>query len=339
MAVRVGSARHDENGKITGGKAGDQTGDEVCRQNWYKHSKGWVCIRAKSADMREKIAKCMEYACDNNNIGYDQSQNTTLREVSKKYGYDCSKVTEKCETDCAKLVQVCIRYADFPACPSFYTGSEVEVLKGTGKFDILTADKYTTSSKYLMRGDILVTKVKGHTVVVLDNGSGVKTGGTTATPTTDKTSTNTTKTSENTQTATTKATLKRGSKGDDVKEMQKALRAIGFVNITGEEMKADGSFGTITQKTVTAFQVLTSIPADGICGPVTWAMIDSLSGKPEVKAKAVTDIYYRRGPAAGYQALGVIKEGATITYTVPLNDWLYIPAKKGWSKALYFELI
>ena len=35
MAVKVGSARIDENGKAHGGKAGDQTGKEVSTQNWY----------------------------------------------------------------------------------------------------------------------------------------------------------------------------------------------------------------------------------------------------------------------------------------------------------------
>ena len=29
MSIRIGSARHDENGKLTGGRPGDQTGTEV----------------------------------------------------------------------------------------------------------------------------------------------------------------------------------------------------------------------------------------------------------------------------------------------------------------------
>lgn len=47
MAVIIGSARIDERGKASGGKAGDQTGKEVSTQNWYKHSKGWVLLRPK----------------------------------------------------------------------------------------------------------------------------------------------------------------------------------------------------------------------------------------------------------------------------------------------------
>ena len=53
MAVKVGSARIDENGKAHGGKAGDQTGKEVSTQNWYLHSKGWRVFRAKNPSVAE----------------------------------------------------------------------------------------------------------------------------------------------------------------------------------------------------------------------------------------------------------------------------------------------
>ena len=41
----------------------------------------------------------------------------------------------------------------------------------TGQFVELTGKKYTDSSDYLRRGDVLVTRTQGHTVVVLSNGS------------------------------------------------------------------------------------------------------------------------------------------------------------------------
>lgn len=177
MGVIVGSARGDEYGNATGGKAGDQkqtsTSDykgEVSMQSYYVHSKGWVLIRAKDPKAREMIAKDMEYACANKLIGYDQSQNRTLYDVVKPLGFDCSKVKTACETDCAQLVRVCVRYAGID-CGDFYTVTEKDVLQKTGKFDIYTSAKYCKSSDYLLRGDILVTKTKGHTVVVLSNGS------------------------------------------------------------------------------------------------------------------------------------------------------------------------
>ena len=170
MAVLVGSARIDENGKSSGGKAGSQTAKEISTQNWYLHSKGWVLIRPKDSNAAEKIAKNMEYACDSDYVGYDQSQNTTLASEAKQYGYDISKVKTPCETDCARLVRVCCLYAGIEV-GDFYTGNMKSYLEKTGKFEILTSDKYCKSSDYLKRGDILVTKTKGHTVVVLSNGA------------------------------------------------------------------------------------------------------------------------------------------------------------------------
>lgn len=171
MAVRVGSARSNENGGITGGQAGDQkNGQEVSTQAWYLHAKGWKVIRAKDAATREKIAKAMEAACANDHIGYCQTHRTSLTAAAKPYGYDVSKVTADVEVDCSELVRVCCLYAGISV-GSFSTASEASTLKATGQFDVLTGDVYCKSSDYLLRGDILVTKTKGHTVAVLDNGS------------------------------------------------------------------------------------------------------------------------------------------------------------------------
>lgn len=170
MAVIVGSARIDENGKAKGGKAGDQTGRELSTQNWYKHSKGWRVFRAKSAEVAEKIAQCMERACKNSKIGYDQYQRNTLYNVAKPLGFDTAKVTTACETDCSALVRVCCAYAGIMLL-DIRTTNEASALLKSGAFEELTGAKYTDSSALLLRGDILVTKTQGHTVVVLSNGS------------------------------------------------------------------------------------------------------------------------------------------------------------------------
>ena len=172
MAVRVGSARIDERGKATGGKAGDQTKGEVSTQAWYKHSKGWVVLRAKDDIVRSKIAEAMEAACANNHIGYDQSQRNTLYTAVQGKGFDPSKVTADVETDCSALVRVCLAYAGIQVA-DFSTATEKSVIEKTGKFEVITAAGTCNSSTNLKRGDILVTKTKGHTVVVLDNGANV----------------------------------------------------------------------------------------------------------------------------------------------------------------------
>lgn len=164
--VTIGSARIDENGNISGGQAGDNNGREVSTQPYYDHPKGWYIFRAKSVFVRELIADAMAAACANDNIGYDQSSNQSLYSVAKKVDFDLSKVTAPCETDCARLVRCCIRYSGIDI-KDFYTGDEPAVLSDCGYFDQV----YVKSQEDLARGDILVTKSKGHTVIVLNSGS------------------------------------------------------------------------------------------------------------------------------------------------------------------------
>lgn len=168
MTVMVGSARIDERGRASGGKAGDQ-GKEVSTQPWYRHEKGWIVLRPKSREVGRKIAWDMQAACDNPHIGYDQSQRNTLYAEAKPYGFDCSRVTVDCETDCSSLVRVCVCYAGIMV-SAFSTETEPSVLTKTGAFTRLDDAKYTTRSDYLRAGDILVTRTKGHTVVVLGDG-------------------------------------------------------------------------------------------------------------------------------------------------------------------------
>lgn len=170
MAVKIGHASIDENGKIVGGKAGDQTGRELCTRNWY--NKGWnKVIRAKDSSVAEKIAVAMEKACANNNIGYDQTQRTTLYTQAKAKGWDIAEVTTKCECDCSSLVAVCVNASGIAVSKDIYTGNEAKALKATGAFTVLTASKYLNADTYLQRGDILL-KEGSHTAVVLSNGSG-----------------------------------------------------------------------------------------------------------------------------------------------------------------------
>ncbi len=170
MAVYIGSARIDERGNARGGAAGDQNGKEVSTQPWYRHSLGWVVIRAKSPVHRAGLAAAMRAACANPNIGYDQSQRDTLYNTAKPFGFDPGMVTTKCETDCSALVRVCCAYAGIHVA-SFRTYNEPAVLKATGAFDVLADKKYTGSSDHLLEGDILCTPESGHTVVVLNDGA------------------------------------------------------------------------------------------------------------------------------------------------------------------------
>jgi len=177
MAIKVGSARIDENGKLTGGKAGDQTGSEVSTQNYYMHSKGWYLLRPKDVSVANSIAKAMQSACDNENIGYCQGHRTTVIMQLQKYG-SMAAISEKTEADCSSLVRGCCIEAGFDP-GNFNTANEAACLEKTGKFEKRVS---VTSSTSLHNGDVLVTKTKGHTVVVV---SGNPRGGSSAVSTSE----------------------------------------------------------------------------------------------------------------------------------------------------------
>lgn len=158
----IGSARHDESGKYSGGRNGDQDGTEVSTQEYYPHSKGWYVLRLISAEFAGKLAAAMDAACHNDNIGYDQNDRNLIKYV-KKYG-SLSKIAVKCDTDCSDLVRACVYQATGTDPGDFYTGNEVSVLTKTGLFE---AAKEVTKDTVLFNGDILVTKTKGHTVIVV----------------------------------------------------------------------------------------------------------------------------------------------------------------------------
>ena len=170
--VYIGNAVGDEHGKARGGEAGDQTGKEVKVQPWYKNKKGWRVFRPKTSEVAQRLVYDMKAACENKNIGYDQGQRNTLYTASKPYDFDCAKVDKPCECDCSSLVRVCVLYSGIKV-NDFNTTSEPARLLATGAFDEMVGEEYTDSYKLLKAGDILCTKVKGHTAIVLNDGPDV----------------------------------------------------------------------------------------------------------------------------------------------------------------------
>ena len=67
--------------------------------------------------------------------------------------------------------------------------------------------------------------------------------------------------------AENRLTIRRGSKGETVAEMQGILERLGYdLGSCG----VDGDFGRMTEKVVKAFQKDHGLKVDGICGPRTW---------------------------------------------------------------------
>lgn len=162
MSVIIGSARSDERGRYSNGTAGDQRQTvaddykgEVSMQSFYIHSKGWIVLRPKAADVAMKIAANMITACNNKNLGYDQAGRLGVIQ----YGINSNIPTE---CDCSSLVRACVKEATGKDPGNFTTINEAQTLLNTGLF--LKLDYI--NGMVLYTGDVLVTKTKGHTVIV-----------------------------------------------------------------------------------------------------------------------------------------------------------------------------
>ena len=265
MKVILGSARHDENGHAHGGKPGDQiqtsTNDfkgEVSMQDFYITSKGWYVIRAKTKKLADKLAERMKTACNNPNIGYNQDE----REQVVRKGIDTK---EPVNSDCSALVRACIKEASGKDPGDFYTGNEVSVLAKTGLFE--DAIGYTSITK-LYVGDILVTKVKGHTAIVVQGNE--RTDGGDDTP--DKPENPYT---EPTTNVTSKANAKKYNlknyiwQGEGVKWVQWELSQAGYVKEINDAGGIDGDCGAVTTDCIKAYQKANKLTMDGICGKKT----------------------------------------------------------------------
>lgn len=310
--VKIGSARSS----FGNASPGDQNGGkEVSTQNWYLHSKGWVMLRAKDPAVREKLAVAMERACANNDIGYSQPTRNTLYNDVKARGFDPAKTTKKVNTDCSALVRVCLAYAGIMV-DDFVTSTQATRIMATNQFDKLADAKYTRNQDYLLRGDILVTKTKGHTVIVLTDGSKAENA-----PVTELVLGN--------------RLLKNGMEGADVKELQSILIQLGY---NCGRYGADGDFGDATEQAVREFQRDAGISVDGKVGVETVSALRRTTvenGGEEEDSKTAKIVvivggncYIRAAPNTTGEIMGVAKSGEKLVYQG-------VDSADGWHLVIY----
>lgn len=250
----IGNAVHDENGGARNGKPGDQlqasTDDykgEVKLQNFYMNKKGWNILRFKKERYASIAAKLMKIACSNKHIGYSQSD---------RYGIINKGIDTKEDTncDCSSLVREVIQETTGKNIPDFSTENEVKVLQNTGLFEHTIEYKAGTT---LYDGDIIVTKTKGHTAIVVE---GMPRSNPYAEPLTNVTS----------QANAKKTGCKNYIyKGEGVQWVQYELCQHQFQTEIDSCGGIDGECGKGTVSCIKEFQKLKGLEVDGICGPKT----------------------------------------------------------------------
>lgn len=171
MAVRIAQASKDENGRYTGGAAGNQSGSELNIREWY--NRPWdTVLRAIDPALAQMIAYVAMVLVQCVKIGYDQYQRTSLYDQCERINWDITRINEiqPCECDCSSLIAVILRFCGVSIPKTVYTGNLTAYLLGTGKFTCLRDQKYLIGDQYLMKGDF-VLNTQHHVATVLDNGS------------------------------------------------------------------------------------------------------------------------------------------------------------------------
>lgn len=246
-AGKIANSGHDERGKYSGGKAGDQGGEWVIR-SWY--SRPWdTVIRFADSKIADMIATMSIYAAQNNQIGYDQGQRTSYWTALKKAGYDPRAIKTPCEDDCSAGVMANVRAAlELTGHSNWAKNINIHAttwtMKGSicscgAKVKTFTDASHTKSTKYLLPGDIILRK-SAHTAVNLGIGSAMK------------------KESESSKIAgTCTVTLNqflKGAEDPQIKTIQRILNAEGYKGKNGKALAVDGSLGENTAYAIESFQ-------------------------------------------------------------------------------------
>ena len=118
--------------------------------------------------------------------------------------------------------------------------------------------------------------------------------------------------------------LRNQASGDDVVDLQQRLNAIGEYYFVIPRLEEDGSFGPMTESTVTAFQRLAGLPSSGIVDENTWEMIIAFQTSL-LHADLVTTsrLNLRDNPGLNSSVLQTVPEGMVVRLISVYNDEWY----------------
>ena len=249
-----------EKGTANGIK-GDQTTKEVKIGNYYNFGQNEF-LRPKNEEIGKKIAIAAARIAINDNIGYGQIDRSTSYKEFCKINWDINRIKEikvKCNIDCSELALCAVNFAlGYAALPStLYTGNirlallALKDKNGKHLFSCLNNLK----EKNLKVGDLPLKA--GHHIIVVIGSTDYKY---------KEKEEKETKKKEDTKVKDTitapKGTplLREGSKGDRVRDLQKALNKI------GNKLVIDGVYGSKTKEAIKKLQKQANISIDGIYG-------------------------------------------------------------------------
>lgn len=267
----ISNSGSDENRKLHGGKAGDQSRKEWQLRSWYRRP--WtVILRHPNQAVALRLAEMAIDAALNDKVGYDQYQRYTYWAQLEKAGYDPKQITTACEADCTAGVNANVKGIgarfSIPALeslPKAVNSRNMRKLYTAAGFKALTGSKYTGGTDYLLPGDILLYETH-HAATNVTCGKAVRGEW------------NPERMPQN-EPLPGDRVLSKGCKGPDVREMQEALLRL---NYPLPKYGADGDFGSETEQAVEEFQRDYHCEVDGVFGPESLsAMQRALGVAPE----------------------------------------------------------
>lgn len=161
----ISNCGSDENGRYSGGKAGDQTGKEWKLCPYYDYP--WTdIVRATIPGMGYCIGLSATLAAMNDKIGYDQGQRLTFGTEMRKNEYNPGLISQLCEADCSAGTSAIVdgvmrNFVGKNFNTSCTSRNIVNSLLSTGYFKCV-------NGKDLMPGDIMVAQGKHVAVWVGD---------------------------------------------------------------------------------------------------------------------------------------------------------------------------
>lgn len=159
--AKIVHARLNEKGEIMYGLPGDQTGEEVVKQDFYESA--WHTVyRAKETAIAKHMARNAEAIAKNDAFGYGQDNRYSGFDESLKVNFDFSAVTTPCAFDCSSMVMTLLVAAGINVPKAFFTWNMHDYMIKTGQFEVIPYTKDMT----LKPGDIVLKT--GHVVIVVE---------------------------------------------------------------------------------------------------------------------------------------------------------------------------
>jgi len=184
MVVQIAHGKSDENFGIKGLQPRDQTGKEVCIENW-KDSDWEFYIECLDSSMAERAVAFAIKIANDADFGYSQDNRWSAWNSIKANGYNIDGAFG--DLDCASFVIIVYILAGLKIAASGYTANIKRIFEATGKFRVYTDEPHLRQASYAKKGSLYLrpktSERGGHVCIVINDGQNV---GTVQSPSIDK---------------------------------------------------------------------------------------------------------------------------------------------------------